>query len=316
MLQLHARLQSNSYPNCRKMAEVLEVSYKTIQRDLDFMRDRLGLPIAYDQLKIGFYYTEPVQGFPSIEVSEGELVALFVAQKALQLYQGTAFAQQLGAAFRKITDSLQDRISFRWTDVDDSISFHSVGTTEPDVQIFREVSSAVRQSRELLFEYRKVGGKGHERRRIQPYHLGCVKNQWYAIGFDPEREAMRTFALPRMRRAKASETTFVRPEDFSIAEHLGPGLGVMRGDGTTYRVHLRFDDFAGRMIAERRWHHSQKVTERPDGGVDLQLELGSLEEIKRWCLSWGTHLQVLAPPELIESVRKVAAAVAQQYRAR
>jgi proteasome accessory factor B len=84
MMRLHEKLKAGAFPNCRKLADELEVSTKTIQRDIDFMRDRLGLPIEYDQLHFGFVYTEPVTSFPSIEVSEGEVVALFVAQKALQ----------------------------------------------------------------------------------------------------------------------------------------------------------------------------------------------------------------------------------------
>ena len=80
MMRLHAALKSHHFPNCQKIAAELEVSPKTIQRDIDFMRDRLGLPIGYDAQKFGFYYTEAVTGFPSIEVSEGEITALFVAQ--------------------------------------------------------------------------------------------------------------------------------------------------------------------------------------------------------------------------------------------
>jgi proteasome accessory factor B len=54
-MRMHARLQSGRYPNCGKLAQELEVSSKTVQRDLDFMRYRLGLPIEYDQLHFGFY---------------------------------------------------------------------------------------------------------------------------------------------------------------------------------------------------------------------------------------------------------------------
>src|SRR6188474_3593709 len=102
MMRMHERLKAGRYPNCRKLAEELEVSSKTVQRDIDFMRYRLGLPIEYDQLHFGFYYTEPVASFPSIEVSEGEIVALFVAQKALAQYRGTSFEKPLAAAFQKI----------------------------------------------------------------------------------------------------------------------------------------------------------------------------------------------------------------------
>src|SRR6476646_9333371 len=104
MMQLHAQLQARKFPNCRKLAHELEVSTKTIQRDIDFMRDQLGLPIEYDQLHFGFIYTEPVTSFPNIEVSEGEVVALFVAQKVLEQYRGTSFEKPLRTAFEKITE--------------------------------------------------------------------------------------------------------------------------------------------------------------------------------------------------------------------
>ena len=314
MMRMHAELQSGRFPNCSTMAAKLEVSTKTVQRDLDFMRDQMGLPIEYSALHYGFHYTEQVTGLPSVEVSEGEVVALFVAQKALGLYQGTTFERQVAAAFRKLSGALQEKISFSWTELDEGISFRSVGTTEPELEAFQEVSRAVLRMQELVFEYRKIRGAGYETRRLRPYHLGCVKNQWYAIGHDVDREQMRTFALPRMRRVKMISMRFERPAGFSIQSHLRSSFGVIGGGGKTFAVRLRFDAFAGRMIMERQWHGSQRLKELPGGEVELSVELGSIEEIKRWCLSWGAHVRVLAPPELVASVGKTAAAVAKFYK--
>src|SRR5690349_8446014 len=125
MMQMHQKIRAGRYPNCRKLAEELEVSSKTVQRDIDFMRYRLGLPIEYDQLHFGFYYTEPVANFPNIEISEGELIALYVGQKALAQYKGTSFEAPLSTAFRKITDGLPDTISITWSDLDSAVSFRS-----------------------------------------------------------------------------------------------------------------------------------------------------------------------------------------------
>src|SRR5271155_2545287 len=118
MMRLHERLKARVFPNCRKLASELEVSAKTIQRDIDFMRDRLGLPIEYDPLQFGFYYTEPVANFPSIEVSQGEIIALFVARKALEQYRGTSFERSLRTAFQKISEGLQEKVEFQWSDLD------------------------------------------------------------------------------------------------------------------------------------------------------------------------------------------------------
>jgi len=311
MLQLHREIQAGRFPNCRKLAEALEVSAKTIQRDIEFMRSRLNMPIEYDQLQFGFYYTEPVTNFPSIEVTEGEIVALFVAQKALEQYKGTSFEKPLHAAFRKITEGLRETVTFPWDDLDAVISFRGIGKTIGDVDLFETLSKAVLRSQEVVFEYKKLGGARHEGRRVQPYHLGCVENQWYLFGFDLARKQLRTFALPRMRKVQATALKFKRPADFTIASHLGGAFGVFTGAGK-YRIRIRFDAFAAQLVGERQWHASQKI--RPvgkngDEGIELTLELGSLEEVKRWVLSWGGHARVLEPKELAEQVKASAQAI-------
>jgi proteasome accessory factor B len=313
MMRIHGQLKAGDFPNCRKIADDLEVSSKTIQRDIDFMRDRLGLPIDYDPLRFGFYYTEDVEAFPTIEVSEGEVAALFVAQKALAQYKGTPFERPLRSAFRKIADSLKDRVSFSWSDLEEAISFHSAGASVADLELFEKVSQAVLRSVELEFEYRKLNSKGYEPRRVRPLHIASLENQWYVFAEDLERKDLRTFALPRMRNVRLTNTTFRRPANFSISKVLSGSFGVFEG-GKKHRIKLQFDAFAGRLVSERTWHESQKFREAKDGSATLELELGSLEEIQRWVLSWGSHVRVLGPDELRVRVRKEAEAIVQRYR--
>jgi proteasome accessory factor B len=312
MMKLHHQLNTGRFPNCRKLADELEVSTKTIQRDIDFMRDRLNLPIEYDQIHFGFFYTEPVTHFPSIEVSEGEIVALFVAQKALAQYKGTSYEKPLKSAFKKITDGLQDKVEFSWNDVDAGISFRGIGTSVADLDLFETVSQGVLRSCELEFEYKKLGGTQYESRRVQPYHLACVENQWYLFAFDLARRQLRTFALPRMRRAKSTNLKFKRPPDFSITSHLSESFGVFTGKGR-FLVQIRFDAFAARLVGERTWHASQKMKPLGNGELEMTLELGSLEEIERWILSWGNHARVLKPARLVEGIRKQALAIVNYY---
>jgi proteasome accessory factor B len=308
MIKLHQQLQAGDFPNCRKLADELEVSAKTIQRDIDFMRDRLGLPIEYDQLHFGFVYTEPVTSFPSIEVSEGEIVALFVAQKALAQYHGTSFEKPLRSAFQKIADGLKDRVSFSWDDLESVISFRGIGATVADLELFEAVSTAVLRSQEITFEYSKLGSSGYETRRVQPYHLGCIDQQWYLFAHDLAREQLRTFALPRMRKVASTRIRFRRPADFSITDHLSDSFGVFSGKAK-HRVSIHFDAFAARLVSERQWHPSQKISRLPGGEMELTMTLGSLEEVERWILSWGEHARVLEPVELKRRLRRAAEAI-------
>jgi proteasome accessory factor B len=312
MMRLHAALKARHFPNCQKIAAELEVSAKTIQRDIDFMRYRLGLPIDYHPQEFGFYYTEPVTGLPNVEVSEGEITALLVAQKALGQYKGTPFEQPLQSAFRKLTDGLKDRVSFSWHDLEDAISFRSAGASVADLEMFEMVSKAVLRCVELEFEYRKLKSAGYEWRRVRPYHLGCLENQWYLFAEDLERKQLRTFALPRMRKVRMTAKGFRRPADFSIAQILSGSFGVY-SSGKKQRIRIEFDPFAARLVAERKWHESQRVRDTASGSIILELELGGLEEIERWILSWGKHARVLAPKELVTRIRDEANAIAKLY---
>ena len=311
-MRLHHELSGGRYPNCRKLADALEVSQKTIQRDIDFMRDRMGLPIQYDQLHLGFVYTEPVTNFPSVEVSESEVVALFVAQKALEQYKGTPFEKPLKAAFRKITEGLRDSITFRFDEIEAAVSFKGIGTSVADIDLFEIASKAVLRCHELSFEYKKIDGAKYEMRRVQPYHLGCVENQWYLFAHDLVRRQLRTFALPRMRKVSDTGVGFRRPGDFSITKLLGDSFGVITGEGQ-HRVRVRFDGPVARLVSERIWHPSQKIKSLPGDAIELTMKVEGFMEVKRWVLSWGDNARVLEPPELVTEMTRIASSLRNIY---
>src|SRR5205823_1913830 len=106
MLRIHQAIRSGSHPNATRLAVDLEVSTKSIHRDLEFMRDRLELPVEFDPKRNGYRYAQEVSSFPTLQITEGELFALLVAEKALQQYRGTTFEKPLLSAFRKMAASL------------------------------------------------------------------------------------------------------------------------------------------------------------------------------------------------------------------
>ena len=312
MMRLQQLITTEKFPNCRTLAEKLEVSTKTVQRDIDFMRDRLEMPIEYNQTEFGFYFTKPVTHFPALEISEGEIVALFIAQKALTQHRGTVFEKPLRSACQKLADSLREEITVEWADLDAAVSFRSAGVSRGELNVFDAVSRAVLNSLELSFHYHKLRSDQLELRRAQPYHLGCVENQWYCFAHDLDRGQLRTFALPRMSEVKVSRTKFQRPADFSIQRHLGESFGVFRGEtsGRSQTVRIRFDAWAARLVSERVWHESQEIKSLPGGRIELRLDLSGLEEIERWILSWGEHAEVISPKRLRERIQEVGRAIA------
>lgn len=57
MQRIHRAVQAGEYPNCSTLAKTMEVAKKTIQRDIEFMRDRQNLPIEFSHQKNGYYIT-------------------------------------------------------------------------------------------------------------------------------------------------------------------------------------------------------------------------------------------------------------------
>jgi predicted DNA-binding transcriptional regulator YafY len=312
MLKIHDELRRGTLINCTKLVRALEVSRKTVVRDIAFMRDRLDLPIEFDPQIQAYRYTHPVNAFPTVHVTEGELLALLVAQRALEQYRGTPFHRQLEIAFGKLSAGLRDRISFSPADELRAVSFKNIGLGKTDLAVFNALSGAVLRQHEVTFGYRKPGETRSSARQVRPYHLANRENLWYLIGFDLERQALRTFALPRITDVHPTTATFTRPADFSPEKFFATALGVVGGHGD-FRVVIRFAPAVAERVREREWHESQEMRELPGGGLELQLQLGALTEVEQWVLSWGAGAEILAPAELRASIGRTAAALAARY---
>lgn len=306
--EIHSTVLSGSLPNCSTLARSLGVDRKTIQRDITFMRDELGLPLVYCDDLHGYRYDGDVSDFPVFQMTEEELATLFFARNALQGILGTRLADELSLAFSKITRSLLGRVQFTWSDLDEAFSRKTVKQDLRQLKPFGQVAKAILDRIEISFHYLKLGASGSEARWVQPLHLGEVEGGWYLIAHDLDRNALRTFALPRMSRIRVSQTRFERPKDFNGATYLRQSFGIwhVAGDHTRHLVRLELRNYAARLAQERRWHPTQEVTVLDDLGnkVEVRFEVGRLEEVMRWVLSFGSQAKVLGPPELAQMVRK------------
>jgi proteasome accessory factor B len=311
MLRIHQALQSGGFPNASKLAREIEVATKTIHRDIEFMRDRLNLPIEFNPAKNGYFYTGEVSAFPTMQITEGELFALVVAEKALQQYRGTSFEKPLLSAIRKMEQALPDTISLNLADIEQTISFRTRAEPILDLKIFEALANAVAQRQQLELHYRKPGQAKTEARLVDPYHLANINGEWFLFAHDHARKDIRTFVPARIQSVRPTGKTFERPQKFSLEKRLRDSFGVHSGEGE-YAVVIRFNARAADYVREKKWHPSQQLRELKGGGAELTLKLSSLAEIERWVLSWGGDARVLKPRELAEAVRKSAQAILKQ----
>ena len=305
MLRIHQAISSGKFPNASTLAGEIEVATKTIHRDIEFMRDRLGLPIEYDGHRNGYFYSEEVSAFPTMQITEGELFALVVAEKALQQYRGTSFEKPLLSAIKKMEQALPDTISLNLANIEQTISFRTRAEPILDLGIFDALAKAVAQHKQLELIYRKPGQQKTEPRLVDPYHLANINGEWFLFAYDHARKDIRTFVPARIQSARPTGKIFERSQKFSLEKRLRDSFGVHSGEGE-YDVVIRFSSRVADYIREKKWHELQQLLELKGGGVELRMKLSSLIEIERWILSWGGDAKVIRPKELIEAVRRSA----------
>ena len=312
MMRIHESIKDGKFPNCNQIAREFEVSTRTIKRDVDFMKFRLNLPIEYDTRRYGFYYTERVEHFPGIPVTEAEMFAMLVAHKAIAQYHGTPFQKPLLTAFQKLAGQLDRSARFTLGSLDEALSFRPLAPEDTDVKTFDVLSRAVQQRVAVRFQYKKLGARKPERRHVHPHHLACIENVWYVFAHDVDRRAMRTFVLTRLSEPALTGKKFAPQKDFKADEYLKGSFSVFKG-GDDYEVAIEFDAWATDLIRGRKWHASQQFIELPDGCSRLTMRLNNIEEMERWVLSWGIHARAVRPRALAARIRKIAVQLAACY---
>lgn len=310
MKRIFDLLKKEDYPNCQRIADELETAAKTIQRDINFMRDQMALPIEYDPQEHGYYFTQEVHDFPTVQVTQGELLALMVAHKAIEQYRGTPYHAQLETAFAKLLSPLKDMAGY--APRGEIVSFKITAPAAHELEVFDKLTHAVADQFEIRFDYRKPGEKKAKARQVQPLHLANRDGRWYLVGHDLDRDALRTFALGRVSELRLSTRWFERPKDFTIEDYFARAISVMNGT-EDHLVRIRFSSVAADHVRDRFWHESQTITEQPDGSLVLSLRLSDLLEAERIVLQWGGHAEALEPAALRKRLAAAGKAVASAH---
>ncbi len=296
--RIHQRLMTDQAPKASDLAADLEVSARTILRDIEYMRDILGAPLRYDSRQRGFVYTEPGFELPSARLSEGELISLLIASQALRQYAGTRHADSLRRAFAKIQSTLPNQISLHLNELALSTTFAATSPRPANTALYDRLFRAVSQRRQLNLRYTSLNDRAPLERQIDPYHMACLDGAWYLIGKCHRNGDIRMFVPERMSDVAETGKSFNLPADFDYESYMGDAFRVVRG-GRPRRVRLRFTGPLVPFIAERRWHATQRLKLKSDrSACELTFTVSQQAEVAAWVMSFGGACRVLAPAAL------------------
>ena len=307
-LKIEKLIREKLFPSRAVLAAELEVTERTVQRDITFMKDRLGAPIAVSRTGGGYYYTEPTWFLPAVPVTEGELFSLLIARRAVAQYRGTPVFKTLETVFNKIAGVLSDTISVHPDySAGGILSFAPTDVLPVEEAVWNGLLQAVRGRHSIRMKYSSRKSKETLVRKVDPYHIINMRGDWYLFGFDHRHKKTCQFLLHRIRSVEELDAVFKPDPSFDPEAVVNSSFGCFGSAEELQTVRLRITgDMAG-LLDGRTFHPRQKVKKRT-AGFEISFPVSAagtrpFYHLIQWILGMGRDVEILEPLQLKQLVR-------------
>jgi predicted DNA-binding transcriptional regulator YafY len=315
LVSLLLLLQSRGQLTAGELAQELEVSERTVHRDVEAL-SASGVPIyaergAHGGIRLVDGYRTRLTGMTGDEAE-----ALFLAGlpgPAAELGLGTVVA----AAQLKVLASLPPELRARASrlverfHLDAGEWFH---TNEP-VPYLAPLSDAVWNSTRIAIDYDR--GNGPARREIEPLGLVLKAGIWYVVA-GADGGQVRTYRISRVVGAEAAVERFERPAGFDLAGYWADAAEAFEREAPRIAVDVRVRPDRLDQLRAAVGHATVEAAEPlpgrdPDGWLRLRLRLDWPDEAPVMMLRAGRWVEVIGPPEVRARVASIARAIAERY---
>ena len=299
VLRLLDLLQSRPVWSGTELAERLEVTTRSVRRDVERLRD-LGYPVNATHGAGGGYQLGAGRRLPPLLLDDAEAVAIAVC---LRLAAGGT-VEGLGEAAVRTLAKLDQVLPARLRSQVEAIHEATVtldGAASPvDASTLLVLARAVRETERVTFAY--AGPRGSGNRRVEPYRLVATGRRWYLLAFDLDRDDWRTFRLDRMTGVEARGWRFTPREAPDAVEYVRRSISR---DPYDHVARVRIE--APKSLVERQIPPSVG-TVTADGSSSCIFEAGGNHlgamAMHIGALPW--EMTVLDPPELRDAMREQA----------
>jgi len=287
------------------LAQRTGVTTRTIRRDLEALQSA-GFPL-FDELIDGKrFWTLEQRAFRRLDATGftlAELSALYFSRTLVECLAATPFQQDVGSAFDKLAGALTpgmrqflDRLPL----VIQAKGAPPRGTDERAERTHvARLLDATLHHRRVRMQYFSLSSAREKEYVIEPHRLVYSQGGLYVLAFVPDYGEMRTFAVERIRALSLLEEGFTPAEEAGDA--FAHSLGV--NEGAPERIEIAFEPRIAPYVRSRRWHASQAVTERGDGGVTVTLDVCNDWALRSWILGFGPLARVVSPESLARQIR-------------
>lgn len=315
LLALLLLLQARGRMNAAELAAELEVSERTIYRDIDAL-NAAGVPIYGEAGRNGGYALLEPYRTTLTGMTRAEIQALFMLSVPEPLTE-LGISRDLHSALRKLAAALpaahhDDEAWIRQRFLLDSSWWRQDDDSVPHLNT---VHQAIRQSRRLTIAYRPIA-LWRIVQQVDPYGLVAKAGAWYLVaGHDGQTEVYRIHTL---QEARIEDVPAIRPADFELQTFWRAWCTEQNERRARFLTQLRI---APHFVAALPMYFGERIrsqivagTTDAQGHLIIELAFDSLEAARDRILTLGSGVEVLAPPELRLSVYDFATQTAAIYQ--
>lgn len=296
-----------------ELQQRLECSTATLKRVLTQLQDEFGAPLIRARAQGVLYARNETAPFelPGFWLNAGELTALLVFENLLQGTAPGVLSEQLAPIRHKARALLGEQATLPdWPQ-----RLRLLGATRREAgTAFGTVASALVRRRRLRVRYHGRETDQLSERELSPQRLTHYRDRWYLDAYCHSRNALRSFAVERLREAQELTTAAQEESPDQLDVVLASSYGIFSG-AATQTAELLFSARAARWVADEQWHPAQHGEWSADGRWHLRFPYHRDEELVMDLLRHGDDVEVLGPPALRAAVAaRLKAALAQYAR--
>jgi predicted DNA-binding transcriptional regulator YafY len=302
-------LQARGQVTERELAEQLEVSQRTIHRDLESL-SAARIPVSAIRGAQGGWQLEKGWRTRVPGLDESELTALLLAQPRTLGNPRLASAAQ--SALNKLMAAMPEPLKAQAAHVQQRLHVDPTGWrgTGEDLSLLAIVQDAVARDRKVAFDYTRADGQ-QSSRTVDPLGLVSKGLSWYLVGRTPN--GMRTFRVSRMKRVTVLAVGFERPARFDLAAHWQQSTAELDSKRASISAVLSLTPEAATRVQSwctTKAAPQEYVRKTGEGRKVLQVFFDHESEARFIILGLGTAVRVLDPAPLRQWVENEAKQIA------
>lgn len=304
LLSIVILLLNRRLVQAKDLAEMFEVSIRTIYRDIDAI-NQAGIPVVtYQGAGGGIGLVEGYRLDRSL-LTDGELATLFTALRSVAVYGGQEHNLLMEKISSVVPPSRADAFYARTSRL--AFDLKPWGSSTAQEVKLGLVRQALEEGNTLAFTYVSASGKTTQR-TVEPYTLVLKGQAWYLYGYCPLRAAFRLFKLSRMKEVLATDEIFT-PREIPAAEY--PWGSGWADKQTVSPLVLKFGP-ESRHLAEDRFG-CEEIQPEADGGCLVHLQYPEDDWLYGFLLSLGPYAEVIQPEHIRAKLGAWAGSIAAKY---